>query len=584
MQKNIISLFWELTKPIWLQRNLALLFPVLAVLINAIAAPYILSLFLDRLQDGGVTLDNSWNLIAMYAALIFVGEVFMWRLALYFTWTFEIKGMRSAYMRIFEHLSNQSVDFHANRFGGSLVSQSSKLLSSFERFWDMLIWDITPMISTVIGSIVVLAYLGMWQYSVFLVIYSIVFAIIVYFGSKFLHKRNRDEAEKSNATSGYLADIVTNIHTVKAFGRERHEMRAAKKYIDRWHTSSSHLKWGVIWATSSFSTMYAIGAVGALLFAVLGAQYGIASVGTVYLVFVYALNINRQLWEFNNVTRTYSRVIGDAHEMTTVLNLAPSIVDTTTKRLKVERGDVEFKNLHFSYEKREGYRVFTKFNLSIPAGQRVGLVGHSGSGKTTLTKLLLRFADVEDGEIRIDGQDITSVTQASLHQNIAYVAQEPLLFHRSLAENIAYAKPDATLDQIKDAANKAHATEFIDTLPDGYETVVGERGLKLSGGQRQRIAIARAILKDAPILVLDEATSALDSESERLIQASLNTLMHGRTSIVIAHRLSTIAKLDRIIVLENGQIVEDGSHEQLLKQNGSYARLWRHQSGGFIEE
>jgi len=224
-------------------------------------------------------------------------------------------------------------------------------------------------------------------------------------------------------------------------------------------------------------------------------------------------------------------------------------------------------------------------NLRLGCGKRSAVVGASGSGKTTLTKLLLRFADIDSGKITIDGQDISEVTQASLRAKIAYVPQEPLLFHRSVCENIAYGRPDATDTEIEEAAKKAGAYDFIVGLKDGFDTMVGERGIKLSGGQRQRVAIARAILKDAPILVLDEATSALDSESEALIQKSLETLMENRTSIVIAHRLSTIAKLDRIIVLKNGKIVEDGSHDELInKKRGGYAKLWARQSGGFIEE
>jgi ATP-binding cassette subfamily B protein len=211
-------------------------------------------------------------------------------------------------------------------------------------------------------------------------------------------------------------------------------------------------------------------------------------------------------------------------------------------------------------------------------------VGHSGSGKTTLTKLLLRFSDVDGGTISIDGQDISHIKQEDLRSHIAYVPQEPVLFHRSLAENIAYGKPDATKDEIREAARKAHADEFIQKLPKGYDTLVGERGVKLSGGQRQRIALARAILKDAPILVLDEATSALDSESEKLIQDALKKFMKGRTTIVIAHRLSTIQSMDRIAVLKDGSIAEQGSHRELLANKHTYAELWKHQSGGFLEQ
>jgi ATP-binding cassette subfamily B protein len=388
----------------------------------------------------------------------------------------------------------------------------------------------------------------------------------------------------SNKNSGFLADMVTNVNTVKAFGREDEEYEGASHVITNWHNASTHLKWGTIGATTTFSSMTAIGATGALVFATLGAEYGIVSVGIVYLMFIYSLNINRQLWEMNHIMRMYNRVIGDAHEMTDILHTDFDLTDHSTDKLIANRGEVVFNDVTFTHDNGKGEQVFKNFNLTIPAGQRVGIVGHSGSGKTTLTRILLRFSDIDSGNITIDGQDISKVTQKSLHEAVAYVAQEPMLFHRGLSENISYGHPHATSKEIINAAKKAHAYEFIKKLPQGFDTLVGERGVKLSGGQRQRIAIARAILKNAPILMLDEATSALDSESEKLIQRSLGDLMDNRTSIVIAHRLSTISKLDRIIVLENGRIIEDGSHNALLARGGTYAKLWGHQSGGFIEE
>lgn len=271
--------------------------------------------------------------------------------------------------------------------------------------------------------------------------------------------------------------------------------------------------------------------------------------------------------------------------MTRVLD-EPRLVadDPDAPELKVTEGAIDFEQLSFAYrDAAAGESVFDDLTLHVAAGQRVGLVGKSGSGKTTLTKLLLRLDDVQGGRVLVDGQDVSRCTQQSLRRQVAYVPQEALLFHRSIRENIAYGRPNATDEQIREAARLANATEFIDRLPRGFDTMVGERGVKLSGGQRQRVAIARAILTDAPILVLDEATSALDSESEALVQEALENLMRGRTSIVVAHRLSTVAALDRIVVLADGEIVEDGTHTQLVEAGGEYASLWSRQTGAFLE-
>lgn len=584
MQIQTIKLFIKHSNKYKIERALAVLFPILAVTVNTILAPYVVSLFMNKLQAGGITFANSGHLILAYAALLLVGEVILWRLALYFTWTFEVKSQRDLYLAIFNKLANEDMMFHASRFGGSLVSQSTKLVGAFERFWDMMVWSITPLVTTVVGSIVSLVVLGLWQFAIFIALLTILFAVTVWAGTRFLAERNKIEAQRSTKTNGYLADMVTNVATVKSFGREQYEQSNAETHINNWKDASFSLKWGVLGTSSAFSTLMTLVNIGAFTFAVYAAERNIASIGTVYLVLVYSLNVGRQLWEMNSISRTYNRVIGDAYDMATILMTPCSLVDKSAKKLSAKNGHISFSNVSFTHDKGEGEHVFEDFSLTIPSGQRVGVVGPSGSGKTTLTKILLRFADIDDGAITIDNQDISKVAQASLRHNIAYVAQEPILFHRSLAENIAYGKPNATRAQITRAAQKAYAWEFIKKLPDGLDTLVGERGVKLSGGQRQRIAIARAILKDAPILVLDEATSALDSESEKLIQASLDDLMSGRTSIVIAHRLSTIAKLDRIIVLDGGKIVEDGTHSELLELSGVYAKLWGHQSGGFIKE
>jgi len=237
-----------------------------------------------------------------------------------------------------------------------------------------------------------------------------------------------------------------------------------------------------------------------------------------------------------------------------------------------------------SFAHAGGLPLFTGLDLAVPSGTKLGLVGRSGGGKTTLTRLLLRMMDVSDGRILIGGQDITRLRQSDLRSLIAYVPQDPAMFHRTLRDNIAFARPDATDAEIRQAAQAAHVTEFADALPDGFGTMVGERGVKLSGGQRQRVALARAILRDAPILLLDEATSALDSESETLVQQALWRLMEGRTALVVAHRLSTVARMDQLVVLDRGEIAEKGTHQELLRRGGTYARLWQHQSGGFLDE
>ena len=286
-----------------------------------------------------------------------------------------------------------------------------------------------------------------------------------------------------------------------------------------------------------------------------------------------------------NFITLLTKAIKSLTDMQEVVDIFDSPIDIVDPKkpeiLKIREGQIVFKNVFFAY--KGGNPVLKNFSLEISPGERVGLVGHSGAGKSTITKLLLRFADTTEGSIIIDGQDIKNITQNDLRSVVSYVPQESILFHRTIGENIMYSGPDVAKDKMIDVARKAHADEFISKLPRGYETLVGERGVKLSGGERQRIAIARAMLKDSPILVLDEATSSLDSISESYIQDSFNELMKGKTTIVIAHRLSTIQKMDRIVLIDKGQIVEEGTHKELLDKNGMYADLWNHQTGGFLE-
>ena len=307
---------------------------------------------------------------------------------------------------------------------------------------------------------------------------------------------------------------------------------------------------------------------------------GLLTVGDLVLLQTYLVRMYEKLWNAGKNIRTVYEAISDANEMTALLVQPNSVLDKEGSiNINVKKGEISFSEVSFKYGERE---VVKGLNLTIAPGERVALVGPSGGGKSTLLKLLFRFYDLSGGKITIDGQNIAVVTQESLRNSLSLVPQDPILFHRPLIENIRYARQDATDEEVIHAAKLAHAHEFIEKLSHGYQTMVGERGIKLSGGERQRVAIARAILKNAPILILDEATSSLDSESEMLIQDALSTLMKGRTTIVVAHRLSTIMAMDRIVVIKDGLIIEEGKHEELIKANqGMYQKLWEIQAGGF---
>lgn len=583
--KEIFHLFWKTSAQYKHRRNLAIFFAMLTLVVTIFVGPLIIAQLLNIIQHNQLhDAKNLWTLIALYGTSELWSSVIGWRLVLYLVWTFETAMQRDLYTQCFSKLTNQTLFFHSNKFGGSLVSQTNKLVGAVESFWDTIIWSVLPLVISLVGSIIVLSTL-LWQYALFLLIFSIVFSIVVYYGSKPMAKLTKKEAKSSNKLNGQLADVISNVLAVKSSGAEATEQKFFTKTVNSWRNSSLDVMRGFLKVSTVYSSINMVIKIGATTFAVYAAQNNLVSVASVYLIITYTGSVAHELWNMNGIMRNYNRIIGNANDMVEVLQTPTTLIDKSSSKLEVASGKISMDKITFTHDEGQGDTLFHDFSLDIKPGEKIGLVGASGSGKTTLTKLLLRFADIDSGKITIDGQDISEVTQASLRAKIAYVPQEPLLFHRSVRENIAYGRPDATDTEIEEAAKKAGAYDFIVGLKDGFDTMVGERGIKLSGGQRQRVAIARAILKDAPILVLDEATSALDSESEALIQKSLETLMENRTSIVIAHRLSTIAKLDRIIVLKNGKIVEDGSHDELInKKRGVYAKLWARQSGGFIEE
>ena len=583
--KEIFRLFWKTSELYKHRRNLAIFFAMLTLVVTIFVGPLIIAQLLSIIQHNQLhDAKNLWTLIALYGVSGLWSSVIGWRLVLYLVWTFETAMQRDLYAQCFSKLTNQTLFFHSNKFGGSLVSQTNKLVGAVESFWDTIIWSVLPLVVSLVGSIIVLSTL-LWQYALFLLIFSIVFSIVVYYGSKPMAKLTKKEAKSSNKLNGQLADVISNVLAVKSSGAEATEQKFFTKTVNSWRDSSLDVMRGFLKVSTIYSSINMVIKIGAIAFAVYAAQNDLVSVASVYLIITYTGSVAHELWNMNGIMRNYNRIIGNANDMVEILQTPTTLIDKSDSKLEVTNGEISMDKITFTHDEGQGDTLFHDFSLDIKPGEKIGLVGASGSGKTTLTKLLLRFADIDSGKITIDGQDISEVTQASLRAKIAYVPQEPLLFHRSVRENIAYGRPDATDAEIEEAAKKAGAYDFIVGLKDGFDTMVGERGIKLSGGQRQRVAIARAILKDAPILVLDEATSALDSESEALIQKSLETLMKNRTSIVIAHRLSTIAKLDRIIVLKDGKIVEDGSHDELInKKRGVYAKLWARQSGGFIEE
>ncbi|MGN0034868.1 MAG: ABC transporter ATP-binding protein, partial [Coriobacteriales bacterium] len=465
-----------------------------------------------------------------------------------------------------------------------LVSQTQKFVSAYSALMETFVYAIIPIASSAVFTIALLV-VQVPIYVAILCCLLVVYVVVVYKMFRRVLPLNEEAAAAQNKLSGELSDSITNILSVKTSGRESYERgifdRANREVVG---ADSRRMRASVFRGAVAAGIIVVVMVVLVIFVAGGNAWFGI-SAGTLVMMFTYTYSLMMQFNRINQTFTSINRAFGDAHDMTVVLD-EPRLVadDPDASELVVMRGAIDFEHLNFWYlDADERNKVFDDFNLHIPAGQRVGLVGRSGSGKTTLTTLLLRLADIQEGRILIDGQDISHVTQVSLRRQIAFVPQEPLLFHRTVRENIAYSRPDATEDEIVEAAEKANALEFIERLPSGFETLTGERGVKLSGGQRQRIAIARAILADAPILVLDEATSALDSESERLIQDALVNLMTGRTSIVIAHRLSTVASLDRIVVLSSGVVVEDGTHAELIAAHGEYARLWDRQTGAFLD-
>ena len=584
--RQTLHWFWFFTKPNKALFSAALILAAVATLLQDIIPPLIIAKSFTKIQHlystgQPITLSGLHIYIVLYIGFI-VSGIIAWRLQIVCGWVFEVRSVQRLMEHMFDHIQRQTSRFHADNFGGALVSQINKFSTGYEKVMDETMWSITTGILALVSSVIILCTVSL-QYGLALGLASTCYLLIM--GRRTVRQMPLDQAlaTSESTRTAKLADSITNVATIRSFAAEERELElfhaqageTTQRYKQLLTTvlinqSISHA------GTSGINILAFVGGLAAIsLFH--------APLGVLFLAINYTLSISRRLWEFNRVIVNINRSLGDASAMTEILGREPEIHDNPTAQpFTAKHGAVDFKQVVFRYGESE--RIFDHLDLSIQPSEKIGLVGSSGGGKSTLTKLLQREVDIESGVIAIDGHDIAQLRLQDVRQAISLVPQEPLLFHRSIADNIGYAYPNVSIADIKRVAKLAHADEFIALLPEGYGTLVGERGVKLSGGQRQRIAIARAMLKDAPILVLDEATSALDSESEVLIQDALWKLMEGRTAIVVAHRLSTIQRMDRIIVLDKGTIIEQGSHSELLSHNGKYAKLWAHQSGGFLND
>ncbi len=552
---------------------------------SAIMIPYAVGQIVGTVTD--VVINQSLVFTAVAAPLLLyilfnLGEVLFSRAGSACRITVAPRLRAQVTRELFAYLQHHSHRFLSNNFAGALASRISETSMGVNMTMWALIFDFLPIAVTLIVSVVLL-----WQASLLLSLFTLVWALL-FLGTSFgLARRCRPLAQKSaearSITTGKVVDAVTNLASVRLFARLGFERGYLDNYLRnevaasrRWFWSNEKILW--------FQYLSALVLkVGILLFALLLWRDGKIGVADFVMSISLALAI---IGEVRNISRRFIDVfeyVGNiANGVHTIVREHEIRDSAEAQPLQITRGCIELRDVGFGYNSQG--RVFDGLNLRIEGGQRVGLVGFSGSGKSTLLNLILRLYDPQQGSILIDGQDIRDVTQQSLHAQISLIPQDPGLFHRSLLENIRYGRPEADRAEIEHAARRADAHDFIEQMPNHYESLVGERGVKLSGGQRQRISIARVIIKNAPILIMDEATSSLDSITEQAIQNSLDSLMQDKTVIVVAHRLSTIAHLDRILVFDRGRIVEDGNHADLLARNGAYARLWNRQVDGFLLE
>jgi ATP-binding cassette subfamily B protein len=558
----------------------------LGTLANAVAGPLIFATLLGRIAElhNGSGLTSSFGpLIVAYAAVLALSTA-LWRVAGWLNWGATLRAFARSITNGYEHLIGLSHRWHTDRPSGEVISSLETFSWAFVEIIDMATWGALRVGVTVLGAIVVLAVVA-WPVA------AVMGLLVLVFGGVLVHRMGRvvaaerEFSDTHSQATGVIADTIANLTTVRTQAAEDEERAHVAEVVTQ--SVRADLRARRIFTATRLqmeSSMAALNWVAVFVGLVLALHHVVAA-ASVYLILFYATFVGGSLEESFEFVRSISRAAGRCAKFVGIASTDPEICDASgAAELDVHSGRLEFRDVTFAY--RRDAPLFQGLNLQIAPGEHLGLVGPSGSGKSTLTKLVLRFMDIDAGAILLDGQDISRVTQQSLRRCISYVPQDPQMLHRTIAENICYGVDSferPTMDLVREVGRAAHVDEFVSSLPDGYETVVGERGLKLSGGQRQRVAIAQAMAKGAPLLILDEATSALDSESEALVQAALWRLMEGSTALVVAHRLATIAQMDRIVVMDRGSVVEEGTHADLLGlKDGVYSRLWQHQSGGFI--
>jgi ATP-binding cassette subfamily B protein len=558
----------------------------LAWALEATLWPYVLMLLIDTLQEYQGPREEIWPAIKG----VIYGGLALWILL---EASFRLHGIyrmlvaprfeANIRMTMYDFVNSHSYAFFANNFTGTIANKISDLPRSV---WAMMDIIITTFVPTAVALIISVAFFSKISplFALILSSWVVMHILICYFYSKSCSYFSKIHSESRSKLLGRIVDTLTNNLNVRLFSRKSYEYQYTMKFqeeeIKRYSQS--------IWYVEKLRII--LGVVCLLVTGVLMTWYevycfkkGIIDLSELIFIINTTFQITMLVSFAGIMVPDFFNEVGICKQALSIVNTPIDIKDApNAKELKVAKGEITFENVTFNYEFNTN--VFKNRSITIPAGQKVGLVGASGSGKTTFANLILRFYEISGGRILIDGQDIRSITQESLRRQISMISQEPMLFHRSVMENIRYGNLNATDEEVIEAAKVANCHHFIMSLPEGYRTTTGERGLKLSGGQKQRISIARAVLKNAPILILDEATSALDSVTEKSIQESLHQIMHGRTTLVIAHRLSTLVDMDRILVFKKGDIVEDGSHEELIARKGEYYKLWSLQSDGFLPE